>query len=67
MLKREWGRESNRNLSHLFITSKTASLVPEFVVEDLPWAELQLWVPAFAVKYLPSGQNTLMIMMMIYL
>ena len=41
MLKREWGAESNGKLPHLFIPSKTASLVPEFVVEDLPFAELQ--------------------------
>ena len=28
--------ESNRKLSHLFNPSKTATLVPEFAVEDLP-------------------------------
>ena len=28
--------ESNRKLPHLFIRSKTANLVPEFAVEDLP-------------------------------
>ena len=36
MLKREWGEESNGNLPHLFTSSKTATLVPEFVAEDLP-------------------------------
>ena len=36
MLKREWGAESNGKLPHLFIPSKTATLVPEFAVEDLP-------------------------------
>ena len=41
MLKREWGAESNGKLPHLFIPSKTATLVPEFAVEDLPSAELQ--------------------------
>ena len=41
MLKREWGVESNGKLPHLFIPSKTATWVPEFVVEDLPVAELQ--------------------------
>ena len=41
MLKREWGAESNGKLPHLFIPGKTAALVPEFVVEDLPSAELQ--------------------------
>ena len=43
MLKREWGAESNGKLRHLIIHSKTATLVPEFAVEDLPWAELQAW------------------------
>ena len=37
MLKREWGAESNGKLPH---PSKTAALVPEFAVEDLPSAEL---------------------------
>ena len=35
MLKRERGAESNENLPHLFIPSKNANLVSEFVVEDL--------------------------------
>ena len=35
MLKRECGAESNGKLPHLFILSKTATLVPEFAVEDL--------------------------------
>ena len=34
MLKREWGGESNGKLQHLFLPSKTATLVPEFAVED---------------------------------
>ena len=36
MLKRECGAESNGKLQHLFIPSKTATLVPECAVEDLP-------------------------------
>ena len=36
MLKREWGAESNEKLPHLSIPSKTAALVPEFAVKDLP-------------------------------
>ena len=36
MLKREWGVESNGKLPHLFNPSKTAALVPDFAVEDLP-------------------------------
>ena len=35
MLKREWGAESKGKLPHLFIPSKTTTLVPEFTVEDL--------------------------------
>ena len=41
MLKREWGAENNGKLPHLFILSKTATLIPEFAVEDLASAELQ--------------------------
>ena len=36
MLKRKWDAESNGKLPHLFIPSKTATLVPEFAVESLP-------------------------------
>ena len=43
MLQRVWGAESNGKLPHLFIPSKTAALVPEFAVEELPSAELQPW------------------------
>ena len=39
MLKREWGAESDGKLPHLSISSKTATLVPEFAVEDLPFEE----------------------------
>ena len=35
MLKREWGAESNGKLPHLFIPSKTVTIVPEFAVKDL--------------------------------
>ena len=41
MLKREWGAEIIGKLPYLFILGKTAALVPEFAVEDLPSAELQ--------------------------
>ena len=41
MLKREWGAESNGTLPQLFNLCKTAALVPEFAVEDLPSVELQ--------------------------
>ena len=57
MLNREWGAESNGKLLHLFIPSKTATLVPEFGVEDLPSDRIGTLVPAFAVKYLPLGRT----------
>ena len=41
MLKKNWAAESNGKLSHLSIPGKTAALVSEFAVEDLPSAELQ--------------------------
>ena len=37
----------------LFITSKTANLVPELAVEDLPLGRTAALVPEFAVKDLP--------------
>ena len=43
MLKREWGAESNGKIPRLFIPGKTAALVLEFEVEDLPSAEPQPW------------------------
>ena len=58
MLKREWGAEIKGKVTRLFIPCKTAALVPEFAVEDLPSADLQPW---FRVC---SGQNSLMMMMM---
>ena len=61
MLKRDWGVQSNGKLPHLFIPSKTATLVPEFAVEDLPLGRIAALVSEFAVKDLPLGR-TLMIM-----
>ena len=60
MLKREWGAESNGKLPHLFIPSKTATLVPEFAVEDLPLSRTTALVPEFAVKDLPLGRTLIM-------
>ena len=59
MLKREWGAESNGKLLHLFVPSKTATLVLKFVVEDLPLGRTAALVPEFAVKDC-SWHNTLM-------
>ena len=53
MLKREWGAESNGKLLHLIIPSETATLVPEFAVEDLPLGRTAALVPGFAVQELP--------------
>ena len=46
---------------HLFIYNKTATLVPEFAVEDVPLGRTAVLVPEFAVEDLPLGR-TLMIM-----
>ena len=57
MLKRKWVAESNRKLLHLFIPSKTATLFPEFAVEDLPLDRPATLVPEFTVKDLPLGRT----------
>ena len=50
MLKREWGAERKGKLPYLFIPSKTAAWVPEFVVEDLPLSRIAALVSESAVK-----------------
>ena len=66
MLKREWGAESNGKLPHLFIRSKTAILIPEFAVEDLPLGRTAALVPCLSLQCTTCpGQNTLMMMMII--
>ena len=62
MLKRDWDAESNWKLPHLFIPSKTATLVPEFAVEDLPLDRTAALVPEIAVKDLPLGKTLMMMM-----
>ena len=49
--------ESNGKLPHLFILSKTATLVPGFAVEELPLGRTEALVPDFAVKDLPLGRT----------
>ena len=44
-------------LLHLFIPSKTATLVPAFAVEDLSLGRIATLVPAFVVKHLPLGRT----------
>ena len=57
MLKKDWGAESNGKLPQLFIHSKTATLVPEFAVEDKPLGTTAALVPEFAEKDLPLGRT----------
>ena len=47
MLKREWGAESNGKLPHLFVSSKTAALVPAFAMEVLPLGQNTLMIMNF--------------------
>ena len=49
--------ESNGKLPHLFIPSTTATLVPEFAVEDLPLGRTAAMVPEFTVNDLPLGRT----------
>ena len=53
MLKRKWDAASNGQLPQLFSPSKTATLVAEFAVEDLPLGRTAALVPEFAMKELP--------------
>ena len=57
MLMREWGAVNNRKLPHVFIPSKTAALVLEIAVEDLPLCRTAALVPELAVKDLPLGRT----------
>ena len=57
ILKREWGAESNGKQPHLFVPSKTTTLVPEFAMEDLPLSRTAALVPEYAVKDLPLGRT----------
>ena len=58
--KERLGYEKKGKLPHLFIPSKTATLVPEFAVEDLPLSRTSALVPEFAVKDLPLGRILIM-------
>ena len=57
MLKREWVAGSNGKLLYLFIFSKTATLVPDFAVEDLPSGRTAALGPEFADKDLSLGRT----------
>ena len=53
--KERLGAERNGKLPHLFIPSKTATLVPDFAVE-LPLGRTVALVLRFAAKDLPLGR-----------
>ena len=58
MLKTEWDAESNGKVSHVFIPSETATLVPEFAVEDLPLGRTAALEPEFSRSERPVlGEN----------
>ena len=56
MLEREWDAKNNGKLPHLFMSSKTATLVPEFAVEVLPWGRTAALV-FFALKDFSLGRT----------
>ena len=58
--------ESNGKLPHLFIPSKTATLVHDFAVENLPLGRTADLVHEFCSEKPAIRQNPLMIMMMIH-
>ena len=64
MLKKEQGAESNGKVPCLFIPSKTATLVHEFAVEDLPLDRTPSLVPEFAGHCIWAGHSMMMMMMM---
>ena len=50
--------EINGKLSYLFIPTKTSTLVPEFVEEDLPLVRTTAMIPAFTEENLPWALHT---------
>ena len=65
MLKIVWGADGKGKLPRLYITSKTATLVPEFAMENLPLGRISALVPELVVKDLPLGRTLMMIMMIL--
>ena len=49
---------SNGKLPHLVIPSKTATLIPEFAVEDQSLDRTAALVPQFAMKDLPLTEHS---------
>ena len=60
--KERVGCGNNGKLPHLFIPSKTATLVTEFAVEDLPLGRTAGLMSEFAVKDLPLVRTLMMVM-----
>ena len=58
MPKRKWGAEINGKLSHLFIPSKTATLVIVFAVEDLPVGRTATLVMSLQWKTCPCAEHS---------
>ena len=58
MTKRKWCVVNNGKISHLFIPSKTATLVLEFAVEYLPLDRTAALLPEFQIKELPWGEHS---------
>ena len=61
--KEKVGCRKQREASYLFIPSKTATLVPEFAVVDLPLAELQPRCLNLQWKTCPWAEHSMMIIM----
>ena len=62
MLKREWVRKATGSYRTYSISGKTAALVPEFAVEDLPLDRTATLVPVFAVRDQSLGRTLMMMM-----
>ena len=56
-MKGKWGAETDGKLPHLFIYSETATLVPEFAVEDQLLGKTAALMPEFAMKDMPLGRH----------
>ena len=57
MLKREWGAESNGKPLHLIIPSRTATLITELAVDDLPLDRTSALVAEFACAEHSDGDD----------
>ena len=51
-------RKPTGSLPHLYVPSKTATLIPEFAVKDLPLGRTSNLVPGYAVKTCPWAEQS---------